>query len=359
MIVCPGGGGVSFVDMGSTTGTMTREHFIVLVLGLIDNYGGGKVNHLFLTHPDADHMNYALWQHHGGVILELLKRFSLQGYPTSKIQIHLGNKQAWTESKPDFLSFFSKTHANGIHQMDPSQAFHIIHHENEDAYGTIGDQVDLCPGLATPVIMNILKGDIGEKLPIKRVNERSLVMKLTYSQSSTHGDPQTSMMFFGDIEDTNVINKMLHNHKKAFEADVMVAPHHGSDTNGNGQTNIYNAVNPQHVIISSHIDGPFGHPGLETINSICTISQTCMPCPHTICVNSATQAHHHTKGWKWRSFHMVFYHTCTRTIYQTTLWDGSKTQSYTIVTNLVNDHINVNVGQYNAILDGKDHISTF
>ena len=46
-------------------------------------------------------------------------------------------------------------------------------------------------------------------------------------------------------------------------------PHHGSDNNGNGETNLYKVVDAKSAIISSHIENTHDHPRRKTIESFC------------------------------------------------------------------------------------------
>ena len=78
------------------------------------------------------------------------------------------------------------------------------------------------------------------------------------------------MLFMGDFEHgyTSLMN--LH---KAHISDhpVIMVPHHGSNTNGNGKkaASFYKAVNPHIAIVSSALWSSNYHPRMETLRAIC------------------------------------------------------------------------------------------
>merc|ERR1719499_1272024 len=87
------------------------------------------------------------------------------------------------------------------------------------------------------------------------------------------------MLFTGDVEDSGkdkVIAALTQNN--AIEAEVVMIPHHGSNTNGNGNAEFYKKVGARYGIISAGIGGrKHHHPNLQTIRAFCRdeLSETC------------------------------------------------------------------------------------
>lgn len=90
----------------------------------------------------------------------------------------------------------------------------------------------------------------------KDINNASLVLKMEYQSSS--------FLFTGDIEQK--IEKQLVTHKKDIEADVLKVPHHGSDTSSSKE--FIKEVSPDICVISLGENNTFGHPSLDTIETL-------------------------------------------------------------------------------------------
>jgi competence protein ComEC len=80
-------------------------------------------------------------------------------------------------------------------------------------------------------------------------NENSIVLKLTYGQ--------TSFLFPGDAEDDQEAY-LVEEYGSALDSTVLKAGHHGSKSSSTGA--FLDAVNPQAVIVSSGYDNQYGHP---------------------------------------------------------------------------------------------------
>lgn len=114
-------------------------------------------------------------------------------------------------------------------------------------------------------------------------NSRTLVMKLVVKK--TKQDKGTSMLFLGDLENegsgtpvNSVYGRLSSLGKTVLKSDVIMLPHHGSGTNGNGDNvAFYRLVEAEHGIISSHITYTHQHPRVTALNSFCYYSvATCI-----------------------------------------------------------------------------------
>ncbi|WP_254820846.1 lamin tail domain-containing protein [Haloglomus halophilum] len=88
-------------------------------------------------------------------------------------------------------------------------------------------------------------------------NENSIVLKLTYGQ--------TSFLFTGDAEDDQEAY-LVEEYGSQLRATVMKAGHHGSKTSTSGA--LLDAAQPQAVIISSEYESQYGHPNEETLQRL-------------------------------------------------------------------------------------------
>ncbi|WP_255197754.1 lamin tail domain-containing protein [Halorarius litoreus] len=88
-------------------------------------------------------------------------------------------------------------------------------------------------------------------------NENSIVLKLTYGQ--------TSFLFTGDAEDDQE-QYLVENYGSQLRSTVMKAGHHGSSSSTSGE--LLDVVQPQAVIISSAYDSQFGHPTEEMLGRL-------------------------------------------------------------------------------------------
>lgn len=85
-------------------------------------------------------------------------------------------------------------------------------------------------------------------------NNSSCVLKI-----STAG---AQFLLTGDIE-RNVERELARTSRHKLQADVLIAPHHGSNTSSSWP--LLKAVNPQHVVVSSGYRNRFGHPHQQVI----------------------------------------------------------------------------------------------
>jgi competence protein ComEC len=88
-------------------------------------------------------------------------------------------------------------------------------------------------------------------------NENSIVLKLTYGQ--------TSFLFTGDAEDDQEAY-LVEEYGSQLRATVMKAGHHGSKTSTSGA--LLDAAQPKAVIISSEFDSRYDHPNEATLQRL-------------------------------------------------------------------------------------------
>src|SRR5688500_1001555 len=94
---------------------------------------------------------------------------------------------------------------------------------------------------------------LGAGADIWKENDRSLVMRLTYGNSS--------FLLTGDIE--QVAEHYITNTGQSLSADVVKVPHHGSRTSSSAA--IVENVNPQFAVIPVSRSSMFGHPHREVV----------------------------------------------------------------------------------------------
>ena len=259
LIECPGpNGDMTLIDMGSDHFALSRKTYIKEVLDHTDN--GARLKYIFLTHPDKDHISHGLDLNEGdNVDHEGLITKIKAAKADSSIEVYLGKKDGWTtegsQSAKDLINMFK---GRSVQQR--------LH------YYQAPKDVSIC-GPNSHVKLRIIASDLGNT-----ANSRSMILKLI--------NGQTNMLFLGDLEDgqspkKEVIQKLIDDNTNELEADVIMIPHHGSNNNGNGKQNLYEAVKARSAIISSHIMKGHDHPKLETIESFChgeTINVCDIPC---------------------------------------------------------------------------------
>merc|ERR1711892_202127 len=88
-------------------------------------------------------------------------------------------------------------------------------------------------------------------------NRMSMVMSLDYYGNAEEGFASTRMLFLGDFETVKDYQELYLKHQGEIKADVVMVPHHGSNTEGNGDPAFYEMVGAKYAIISSHIGCPY------------------------------------------------------------------------------------------------------
>jgi len=286
VIKCPGPeGDISIIDMGcldpgNGCRGMSVEKYVTLIerqfLGRDDSRAAdySRLKRVFLTHPDADHMNYGWVEGRGpnnkptgqGTGAGLLEKWS-QNRGNNKIDVHLGNKAPWEKDKPGFVDFL---------KIDKGFVASWRGDWNDQ------DQipVQLCNQPDQPdATIKMIASDLGKNKNKK--NDKSMVMSLRVKA-------RNKMLFLGDLETEPAYNNLLypthappstsmHPHPTKYVDEIrnhqiVMVPHHGSNTNGNPNAIFYNEVNPICAIVSSAMlssNSKTKSPKVETLQAIC------------------------------------------------------------------------------------------
>ena len=256
LIECPGpNGDMTLIDMGADEYALSKSTYVEQVLAHTGD--GARLKHIFLTHPDKDHISHGLaTQENDGLLNQI----------NSNVKIYIGKKDGWENDKfPKEILDIIERKPNLKLQPKPGKLKMIY----------------ICGGAnkINGVKLQFINSDLG-----RTKNSRSMVLKLI--------NGKTSMLFLGDLEDSPaisdpqtakepVIENLIKKHKVDLKANVIMIPHHGSGNNGNGEKNLYEVVGAKSAIISSHIESTHDHPRRKTIQAFChelTIESCDIPC---------------------------------------------------------------------------------
>jgi len=252
------GGNITFIDMGSTkSDTIQKNDFLKEVWDYTN--AGKRIKRIFLTHPDADHVNWAFTKE-----LKIPNSMlTMLGNSKQNVEIHVGYRDMWTKvpasASAQLVDYIDKTD-NNLKLIDQSSR-------------GIGKRIHLCGDKTQDVDLIVI--DSGFRKPLKNPtnnkNSNSMVMKLVVGT----GINVVRMLFVGDLENdekagaTEVINNIINN--PSIEAEVVMIPHHGSSSHGweeNGPA-FFEAVGAKYGIISSNIEHTHHHPKLQTVRAFC------------------------------------------------------------------------------------------
>ena len=250
VIHCPTStGDVSIIDMGCFGGCpdMTIKQYVheiefqFLAVTPGNQAGYRKLKRVFLTHADADHVNYA-YDGKGNGLLEKYERNWEQG--VTPLDVYIGNYQSWSVEKPALVNF-----------LNNSPAFKIRSDSNWQAVDGI---VQICS--EPDATIKIIASDLGSSK-----NAKSMIMSLRIKDSKlTH----KKMLFLGDFESSyDILLSAYLNEIR--DHDIVMIPHHGAASNGNPNKNFYELVKPTYAIVSAEIDSNNKHPKMETLQAIC------------------------------------------------------------------------------------------
>jgi competence protein ComEC len=185
-----------------------------------------RIDTLVLTHPDADHLRGLLY-----------------------IAEHFNPKEFWYNGEKAESSEFQELtrilEAKGIPRRTPADF-------------TKGREI---AGASLEILHP------GEEMMSKKSNDNSLVLKISYGQ--------TSFLFTGDLEAAG--ERAVVSRKGAqLKSDVLLVPHHGSKSSSS--LAFVDAVRPKVCIISAGKDNPFGFPSHEVLGRLrdagCRITRT-------------------------------------------------------------------------------------
>ena len=106
LIECPNIGGFTLIDMGSTNAALNKIVYVKHVLAYTGN--GANLRHIFLTHPDADHINYGYVNNAKPNNFDILNPPQIKNLLLpqlvekrrniniqTKIEVHIGNEAMW------------------------------------------------------------------------------------------------------------------------------------------------------------------------------------------------------------------------------------------------------------------------
>lgn len=254
LIQCPNGA-ISFIDMGCLGGcTMYGwEGYSKQMNTFFPTGDYSQLKHVFFTHPDADHINYALetktnGKPSGGFLHKILNS-------NVNAEIHFGEKAGWDEKKKWFTEFFSKN----------QQSYKVVFHEKHGTKPPFTWQdINICG--TNDWFIKIIASDLGKVVP----NDRSMVMSL---QLKSNHKVQKKMLFMGDFQGDPQY-ELLNDYVKLYQGhEVLMVPHHGADTGGNAETTFFNLVfdghDERHIIVSSALWSTHKHPKGYLLMSAC------------------------------------------------------------------------------------------
>ena len=281
-------GDISIIDMGcldpggNGCRGMPVEKYVTLIETRFLGGGDGQLDYsrlkrVFLTHPDADHMNYGWVEERGpnnkptgqGTGAGLLEKWSQKSQNNEllvDLLVYLGNKAPWEDDKLGFVEFLEKQE-NGFAAM----------WRGAGADWNDLDYVRLCNQPDADIKM--IASDLGKSPNGK--NDKSMVMSLRI-------EARKKMLFLGDFDTESAYNNLLFpthgppptsNHPQPTlyvdeisNHQIVMVPHHGSNTNGNPNARFYDEVNPTCAIVSSAMwstKSATKFPKVETLQAIC------------------------------------------------------------------------------------------
>lgn len=213
MIICHNDGKY-IIDGGSNS---VREVGKYRIVPLLKAMGINKIDGIFITHPDSDHMSG---------IVELLENMNEENFEIACIYVYEGMLEADEYSE--------------LRELANRQGVNIV--------GLYGGQV-ICKG---PLSMRVLYPY--RNMPVDDINNSSLVMEVDY------GD--FGMITTGDVEAKGeewiIQNAMLHN-----DCKILKVAHHGSDSSSSA--GFIEWVKPKCALISVGENNSYGHPHKETL----------------------------------------------------------------------------------------------
>ena len=207
-ILIDGGGAFGNYDVGENT-----------LLPYILDRGYAKVDYLFISHFDTDHVKSAL---------TILEELNVKNVFISKQFEDSDNYQEFLKivKKKDIPVKILKK--GDIVKIEENLEFEIIWPDNE----------------------NIIEENI--------LNNNAMVMKLKYKEFS--------MLFTGDIEEEAEIKILKNTSKEKLKCDILKIAHHGSKTSSTQE--FLNLSEPKIALIGVGQNNLFGHPNEEVLERL-------------------------------------------------------------------------------------------
>lgn len=183
------------------------------VLEYLETQGIDRIDHLVVSHNDADHIggNAAIIEH----------------YETSADGIGAVYDPGIAASTQTYAEY-----------LDAVESYDVTLYETRE-----GDSIGI-ESLRVEVL-----GPPDPYLESKARNENSIVLKLTYGQ--------TSFLLSGDAEDDQEAY-LVETYGNQLQSTVLKAGHHGSSSSSGAE--MLDVVGPETVVISSGYDNQYGHP---------------------------------------------------------------------------------------------------
>lgn len=218
---------VRFIDVGQGDSALicSDGHYMLIdtgdrdssndVINLLDSEGVKRLDYLVLSHPHSDHI---------GEAAEIIEHFGIDCIIVPEV--------------PDDLIPTSVTYEKLLDAMDvKGYKFHVAKEETFEL-GTCSFDTWAAQG------------------DYSNINNYSVVVKLNHGENS--------FLFCGDGEEEEEDELLASG--MDIQADVLKAPHHGSDTSST--SNFLSAVKPKYTVISCGVDNSYGHPDEETLRRI-------------------------------------------------------------------------------------------
>lgn len=191
-----------------------------VLLPFLINKGARKIDFIFISHFDNDHI---------GGVFSLIEEFRIG-------EIFISNQKSGSEN---FERFLKVTRENRIKVNVVKQ----------------GDRINLEENL----YMDILWPKEKEQISENPMNNNSIVSKLVYKNFS--------ILFTGDIEEIaekEILN--LYKNKNTLEATVLKVAHHGSRTSSSIE--FLKAVKPKYALIGVGKNNKFNHPSSDVVQNL-------------------------------------------------------------------------------------------
>jgi len=257
------------IDMGSLNwkGAMDQTLYVTKMMNI---YKENKLKHIFITHPDTDHLNYGLDPMcKQGLLFEIVQVNRIGNVPpiTDRVMIHISSKKSWEFFQKEFFINFVMQYSDHFkliyHWIDTNPG--VVQHPFTDIckYPTEGNAI-----LETKTKIEIITAEIGSTS-----NSRSMVMMLR--NGNNENNKEQKMLFMGDFEGESNYNELVHTNGARLAANILMIPHHGAapfeviDVNSYGR--FYDAVNAEEAVISSNILDSNRHPAMFVIWAFCGI----------------------------------------------------------------------------------------